>query len=81
MNLTSENFEQLFSHYDSDGNGSISGEELDVFLYDVAKAISCDIVSDKESYGKFKKMMLFSCDSSGDGCLQKDEVALWLGID
>ena len=40
-----------------------------------------DIVENPDELRKFKRMMLTTCDQSGDGSLQRDEIALWLGIE
>jgi Ca2+-binding EF-hand superfamily protein len=79
--LTSESFETMFNHYDADGNGSISGEELEVFLKDVALSISDDIANNPAELHRFKSMLLKTCDESGDGILQKEEIKLWLGVE
>ncbi len=40
-----------------------------------------EIADNPEEFRKFKRMMLTTCDASGDGSLQRDEIALWLGVD
>uniref|UniRef100_A0A8D3DZ01 Secretagogin n=1 Tax=Scophthalmus maximus TaxID=52904 RepID=A0A8D3DZ01_SCOMX len=71
-------FEKIFAHYDVSKTGALEGPEVDGFVKDMMELV-------KPSLGgvdldKFRKSLLGHCDINGDGKIQKNELALCLGL-
>lgn len=74
--LTRDEFENVFAHYDKDGNGTIEGDELAGFLKDLMEHENENV--DVESLKSGSQALLNICDVNKDGRIQKDELALVL---
>ncbi|XP_063721617.1 calretinin-like isoform X1 [Symsagittifera roscoffensis] len=75
-NLTKEEFNTVFNHYDTDGNGVIQGDELAGFLKDLMEHENQDVAaSELEEY---RRVLLRICDLNRDGKLQKAELSMVL---
>ncbi|XP_071818702.1 calretinin-like isoform X6 [Apostichopus japonicus] len=70
--LSRDEFENVFAHYDKDGNGTIEGDELSGFLKDLMEHENESL--SQEDLTKYCDFLLYCCDSNGDGELDKDEL-------
>jgi len=76
-NLTKEEFNAVFDHYDRDGNGVIQGDELTGFLKDLMEHENQEDIAAKE-LEEYKRVLLRICDLNKDGKLQKAELSMVL---
>jgi calbindin D28 len=77
--LSRQNFDEIFEHYDPDGNGYIDGKELMALIRDIMTKVD-DQVSVKEIQD-FRETVLKVYDKNTDGKLSKKELGLLLSID
>eukprot|EP00164_Ancoracysta_twista_P007517 GFYU01010678.1.p1 GENE.GFYU01010678.1~~GFYU01010678.1.p1 ORF type:complete len:279 (+),score=105.81 GFYU01010678.1:59-895(+) len=77
--LKPEEFEDIWKHYDADGNNSIEAVELEALMRDL-------IIRDQASVThtelqEFKKALLDVCDTNKDGKIQKEELQKLLPLE
>ncbi|XP_037329772.1 secretagogin-like isoform X2 [Pungitius pungitius] len=70
-------FEKIFAHYDSK-TGELEGPEVDGFVKDMMELVKPSITG--TDLDKFRKSLMGHCDINGDGKIQKNELALCLGL-
>uniref|UniRef100_A0A672GJD7 Secretagogin, EF-hand calcium binding protein n=1 Tax=Salarias fasciatus TaxID=181472 RepID=A0A672GJD7_SALFA len=71
-------FEKIFSHYDVSKTGELEGPEVDGFVKDMMELVKPSISG--TDLDKFRKALMSHCDVNGDGKIQKNELALCLGL-
>ncbi|XP_068567527.1 secretagogin-like [Cebidichthys violaceus] len=71
-------FEKIFAHYDVSKTGALEGPEVDGFVKDMMELVKPSISS--IDLDKFRKTLMGHCDINGDGKIQKNELALCLGL-
>lgn len=71
-------FEKIFQHYDLGGTGALEGVEIDGFVKDMMEIIRGPISA--AELAVFKDKMLEHCDINSDGKIQKNELAMCLGV-
>ncbi|KAJ0003817.1 hypothetical protein NQD34_008915 [Periophthalmus magnuspinnatus] len=71
-------FEKIFAHYDVSGTGALEGPEVDGFVKDMMELVKPSISG--LELDCFRKLLLNHCDLNRDGKIQKNELALCLGI-
>lgn len=71
-------FEKIFAHYDVSKTGALEGPEVDGFVKDMMELVKSSITG--TDLDKFRKVLLGHCDINGDGKIQKNELALCLGL-
>lgn len=71
-------FEKIFAHYDVSNTGALEGPEVDGFVKDMMELVRPDLTG--ADLDKFRKALLGHCDVNGDGKIQKNELALCLGL-
>ncbi|XP_064618677.1 calretinin-like isoform X2 [Lineus longissimus] len=72
--LSKEVFNDIFSHYDRDGNGEIESEELIALMKDVLEREGSTI--DLTRVQEQSKIILEVCDTNKDGKLNREELGL-----
>ncbi|XP_028254972.1 secretagogin-like [Parambassis ranga] len=71
-------FEKIFAHYDVSQTGALEGPEVDGFVKDMMELVKPSISG--TDLDKFRKSLMGHCDINGDGKIQKNELALCLGL-
>ncbi|XP_008329059.1 secretagogin [Cynoglossus semilaevis] len=71
-------FEKIFTHYDVSQTGALEGPEVDGFVKDMMELVKPSISG--SDLDKFRKALLSHCDINRDGKIQKNELALCLGL-
>ncbi|CAK6981609.1 secretagogin-like isoform X1 [Scomber scombrus] len=71
-------FEKIFAHYDVSKTGELEGPEVDGFVKDMMELVKPDLTG--TDLDKFRKALMGHCDINGDGKIQKNELALCLGL-
>ncbi|XP_055076173.1 secretagogin isoform X1 [Misgurnus anguillicaudatus] len=71
-------FEKIFAHYDVSKTGELEGAEVDGFVKDMMELVKPSLTG--SDLDKFKKVLLGHCDINRDGKIQKNELALCLGL-
>ncbi|XP_031441757.1 secretagogin-like [Clupea harengus] len=71
-------FEKIFAHYDVSKTGALEGPEVDGFVKDMMELVKPGITG--ADLDKFRKSLMGHCDVNGDGKIQKNELALCLGL-
>ncbi|XP_076611086.1 secretagogin-like [Chaetodon auriga] len=71
-------FDKIFAHYDVSQTGALEGPEVDGFVKDMMELVKPSISG--TDLDKFRKALLGHCDINGDGKIQKNELALCLGL-
>ncbi|XP_071769789.2 secretagogin-like isoform X1 [Centroberyx gerrardi] len=71
-------FEKIFAHYDVSKTGALEGPEVDGFVKDMMELVKPSISG--TDLDKFRKALLGHCDINRDGKIQKNELALCLGL-
>ncbi|XP_035284433.1 secretagogin-like [Anguilla rostrata] len=71
-------FEKIFAHYDVSKTGALEGPEVDGFVKDMMELVKPSISG--TDLDKFRRVLLGHCDVNGDGKIQKNELALCLGL-
>ncbi|XP_069566412.1 secretagogin-like [Brachyistius frenatus] len=71
-------FEKIFAHYDVSQTGALEGPEVDGFVKDMMELVKPSISG--TDLDRFKKALMGHCDINGDGKIQKNELALCLGL-
>ncbi|XP_035771527.1 secretagogin-like isoform X2 [Neolamprologus brichardi] len=71
-------FEKIFAHYDVSKTGALEGPEVDGFVKDMMELVKPSISG--TDLDKFRKALMGHCDINGDGKIQKNELALCLGL-
>ncbi|XP_074542316.1 secretagogin-like [Halichoeres trimaculatus] len=71
-------FEKIFAHYDVSQTGALEGPEVDWFVRDMMELVKPSLGS--TDLDKFRKALMRHCDINGDGKIQKNELALCLGL-
>ncbi|CAK9295523.1 unnamed protein product [Gordionus sp. m RMFG-2023] len=80
--LSCRDFNNLFNNYDKDMDGTISGNELLNFTHDILQNTNeNEALENPNEFEKFYRLLLKLCDKNKDGQFQKEEVALWLGVE
>ncbi|XP_028820144.1 secretagogin-like isoform X1 [Denticeps clupeoides] len=71
-------FEKIFAHYDVSKTGALEGPEVDGFVKDMMELVKPNLTGGDPD--KFRRALLSHCDINGDGKIQKNELALCLGL-
>ncbi|XP_054911262.1 secretagogin-like [Poeciliopsis prolifica] len=71
-------FEKIFAHYDVSKTGALEGPEVDGFVKDMMELVKPSISG--MELDKFRKTLMGHCDINRDGKIQKNELALCLGL-
>ncbi|XP_072529651.1 secretagogin-like [Salminus brasiliensis] len=71
-------FEKIFAHYDVSKTGALEGPEVDGFVKDMMELVKPNLTG--ADLDRFKQALLSHCDVNGDGIIQKNELALCLGL-
>ncbi|KAK2887795.1 hypothetical protein Q8A67_016023 [Cirrhinus molitorella] len=71
-------FEKIFAHYDVSNTGALEGAEVDGFVKDMMELVKPNLSG--SDLDKFKQVLLGHCDINRDGKIQKNELALCLGL-
>ncbi|XP_056116255.1 secretagogin-like [Rhinichthys klamathensis goyatoka] len=71
-------FEKIFAHYDVSNTNALEGEEVDGFVKDMMELVKPSLSG--SDLDKFKLVLLGHCDLNGDGKIQKNELAMCLGL-
>ncbi|XP_013888291.1 secretagogin [Austrofundulus limnaeus] len=71
-------FEKIFAHYDVSKTGELEGPEVDGFVKDMMELVKPSISG--AELDKFRKALMGHCDINRDGKIQKNELALCLGL-
>ncbi|XP_041101077.1 secretagogin-like [Polyodon spathula] len=71
-------FEKMFAHYDVSKTGALEGPEVDGFVKDMMELVKPSISG--IDLDKFRQILLRHCDVNKDGKIQKNELALCLGL-
>ncbi|XP_041664202.1 secretagogin-like [Cheilinus undulatus] len=71
-------FEKIFAHYDVSQTGALEGPEVDGFVKDMMELVKPSIHG--PDLDRFRKALMGHCDINGDGKIQKNELALCLGL-
>uniref|UniRef100_A0A667ZDG5 Secretagogin n=1 Tax=Myripristis murdjan TaxID=586833 RepID=A0A667ZDG5_9TELE len=71
-------FEKIFAHYDVSKTGALEGAEVDGFVKDMMELVRPSITGPE--LDKLRVILLGHCDVNKDGKIQKNELALCLGV-
>ncbi|KAM9386078.1 secretagogin-like [Pholidichthys leucotaenia] len=71
-------FEKIFAHYDVSQTGALEGPEVDGFVKDMMELVKPSISG--TDLDRFRRVLMDHCDINGDGKIQKNELALCLGL-
>ncbi|XP_017340194.1 secretagogin [Ictalurus punctatus] len=71
-------FEKIFAHYDVSKTGALEGPEVDGFVKDMMELVKPNLSG--TDLDRFKQALLSHCDVNRDGKIQKNELALCLGL-
>uniref|UniRef100_A0A3Q2PNF6 Secretagogin, EF-hand calcium binding protein n=1 Tax=Fundulus heteroclitus TaxID=8078 RepID=A0A3Q2PNF6_FUNHE len=71
-------FEKIFAHYDVSKTGALEGPEVDGFVKDMMELVRPNITG--PDLNKLRAVLLRHCDVNNDGKIQKNELALCLGV-
>ncbi|XP_060937523.1 secretagogin-like [Limanda limanda] len=71
-------FEKIFNHYDVSKTGELEGPEVDGFVKDMMELVRPSITGSE--LDKLRVVLLRHCDVNKDGIIQKNELALCLGV-
>ncbi|KAM6899299.1 secretagogin-like [Xenentodon cancila] len=71
-------FEKIFAHYDVSKTGALEGPEVDGLVKDMMELVKPSISGTE--LDKFRKSLMGHCDINKDGKIQKNELALCLGL-
>jgi Ca2+-binding EF-hand superfamily protein len=77
--LSRQNFEDIFMHYDPDGNGFIEGKELLALIRDIVT--KTDESATHQDVQDYKEAVLRVFDKNTDGRLSKKELGLLLSVE
>ncbi|XP_047239792.1 secretagogin-like isoform X2 [Girardinichthys multiradiatus] len=73
-----KDFEKIFAHYDVSKTGELEGPEVDGFVKDMMELVKPSISG--MELDKFRTALMGHCDINRDGKIQKNELALCLGL-
>uniref|UniRef100_A0A3Q1JUU3 Secretagogin n=1 Tax=Anabas testudineus TaxID=64144 RepID=A0A3Q1JUU3_ANATE len=71
-------FEKIFAHYDVSKTGALEGPEVDGFVKDMMGLVRPNITG--PDLDKLRAVLLRHCDVNKDGKIQRNELALCLGV-
>uniref|UniRef100_A0A3B5QWS2 Secretagogin n=1 Tax=Xiphophorus maculatus TaxID=8083 RepID=A0A3B5QWS2_XIPMA len=71
-------FEKIFVHYDVSKTGALEGPEVDGFVKDMMGLVRPNLTG--PDLDKLRAVLLRHCDVNKDGKIQKNELALCLGV-
>uniref|UniRef100_A0A8C7LEY2 Secretagogin n=1 Tax=Oncorhynchus kisutch TaxID=8019 RepID=A0A8C7LEY2_ONCKI len=71
-------FDKIFNHYDVSNTGALEGPEVDGFVKDMMELVRPSITGPE--LDKLRAMLLGHCDVNKDGKIQRNELALCLGM-
>ncbi|KAF1387667.1 hypothetical protein PFLUV_G00082320 [Perca fluviatilis] len=71
-------FEKIFNHYDVSKTGALEGPEVDGFVKDMMELVRPNLTIPE--LDKLRGILLRHCDVNKDGKIQKNELALCLGV-
>lgn len=71
-------FEKIFEHYDVSKTGALEGPEVDGFVKDMMGLVRPNLTGTE--LDKLRGVLLSHCDVNNDGKIQKNELALCLGV-
>ncbi|XP_076008893.1 secretagogin [Genypterus blacodes] len=71
-------FDKIFAHYDVNKTEALEGPEVDGFVKDIMELVRPSITGPELE--KLRVIMLRHCDVNQDGKIQKNELALYLGV-
>ncbi|XP_017265312.1 secretagogin-like [Kryptolebias marmoratus] len=77
-NERKRDFEKIFNHYDVSKTGALEGAEVDGFVKDMMGLVRPNISG--PDLDKLRIVLLSHCDVNKDGKIQKNELALCLGV-
>nr|UVD39193.1 secretagogin variant 3 [Clarias batrachus] len=78
LNERKRDFEKIFTHYDVSKTGALEGPEVDGFVKDMMELVRPSISGPE--LDQFRTVLLRHCDVNKDGKIQKNELALCLGM-
>ncbi|XP_062847884.1 secretagogin [Trichomycterus rosablanca] len=73
-----QDFEKIFNHYDVNKTGDLEGPEVDGFVKDMMELVRPSITGPE--LDQLRAVLLRHCDVNKDGKIQKNELALCLGV-
>uniref|UniRef100_H2Y924 Secretagogin n=1 Tax=Ciona savignyi TaxID=51511 RepID=H2Y924_CIOSA len=73
-----QDFQKIFQHYDQSNSGALEGVEVDGFVKDMMETIRGPLTASE--LDELKVSVLKHCDVNGDGKIQKNELAVCLGV-
>uniref|UniRef100_A0AAY4EE50 Secretagogin n=1 Tax=Denticeps clupeoides TaxID=299321 RepID=A0AAY4EE50_9TELE len=73
-----KDFEKIFAHYDVSKTGELEGPEVDGFVKDMMELVRPNITG--AELDQLRAVLLRHCDINQDGKIQKNELALCLGV-
>ncbi|CAJ1061752.1 secretagogin [Xyrichtys novacula] len=71
-------FDKIFSHYDVSKTGALEGPEVDGFVKDMMGLVRPNLTG--HDLDKLRAVLLSHCDVNKDGKIQRNELALCLGV-
>ncbi|KAM6909834.1 secretagogin-like isoform 2-T2 [Xenentodon cancila] len=71
-------FEKIFNHYDVSKTGALEGPEVDGFVKDMMELVRPNLSG--PDLDKLRAVLLSHCDVNKDGKIQRNELALCLGV-
>uniref|UniRef100_A0A673CXI6 Secretagogin n=1 Tax=Sphaeramia orbicularis TaxID=375764 RepID=A0A673CXI6_9TELE len=71
-------FDKIFDHYDVSKTGALEGPEVDGFVKDMMGLVRPNLTG--PDLDKLRAVMLRHCDVNKDGKIQRNELALCLGV-
>uniref|UniRef100_A0A4W5NMV0 Secretagogin, EF-hand calcium binding protein n=1 Tax=Hucho hucho TaxID=62062 RepID=A0A4W5NMV0_9TELE len=71
-------FDKIFNHYDVSNTGALEGPEVDGFVKDMMELVRPSITGPE--LDKLRAVLLGHCDVNKDGKIQRNELALCLGM-
>uniref|UniRef100_A0A8C9XWN8 Secretagogin n=1 Tax=Sander lucioperca TaxID=283035 RepID=A0A8C9XWN8_SANLU len=71
-------FEKIFNHYDVSKTGALEGPEVDGFVKDMMELVRPNLTIPE--LDKLRGILLRHCDVNKDGKIQRNELALCLGV-
>ncbi|KAM9309788.1 secretagogin-like isoform 2-T2 [Pholidichthys leucotaenia] len=71
-------FDKIFNHYDVSKTGALEGPEVDGFVKDMMELVRPSLTG--PDLDELRRVVLCHCDFNKDGKIQKNELALCLGV-
>ncbi|KAK2149853.1 hypothetical protein LSH36_434g02037 [Paralvinella palmiformis] len=77
--LTRKEFNEIFKHYDPDGNGFIEGHEILALLRDILSKLGMNVGA--QELIEYRDNVIKVYDKNADGKLSRDELGMLLSVD